>query len=133
MKITEIRFADGRIYCRTDDGRELWQSLLYYKRLLNASAEERRKYEMNEFGIHWNELDEDISYDSFEYPDPEPQGVAKAFLSHPEINASAVARRLGIKQSLLAAYISGTKKPSEQRKKTILDELRRIGQELTEL
>lgn len=33
MKIKKIWFADERIYGETDDGRVLWQSLLYYKRL----------------------------------------------------------------------------------------------------
>lgn len=88
---------------------------------------------MNSFGIHWPELDEDISFESFEYPDPEPVGISCFFLSHPEINASAVARRLGMKQSLLAAYINGTKKPSTQREQIIVNELRQIGKELTEL
>lgn len=32
------------------------------------------------------------------------------FIDHPELNASAIARRLGISQSLFAQYISGTKK-----------------------
>ena len=41
MKISKIWFADDRIYGLTDDGRELWQSLLYYRRLRNATDEER--------------------------------------------------------------------------------------------
>ena len=133
MKIIRIWFEKERIYGEADDGRELWQSLLYYKRLMQAGANERKNYEMNSFGIHWPELDEDISFESFEYPDPEPVGVSKVVLSHPEINASAVARRLGMKQSLLAAYINGTKKPSAQREQIIASELRQIGKELAEL
>lgn len=133
MKIIRIWFEKERIYGETDDRRELWQSLLYYRRLMQASAKERENFEMNSFGIHWPELDEDISFESFEYPDPEPVGISRVFLSHPEINASAVARRLGMKQSLLAAYINGTKKPSAQREQIIVNELRQIGKELTEL
>lgn len=133
MKIIRIWFEKERIYGETDDRRELWQSLLYYRRLMQASAKERENFEMNSFGIHWPELDEDISFESFEYPDPEPVGISRFFLSHPEINASAVARRLGMKQSLLAAYINGTKKPSAQREQIIVNELRQIGKELTEL
>ena len=56
MKISKIWFADDRIYGLTDDGRELWQSLLYYRRLRNASDEERANYEMDDEGIHWYEL-----------------------------------------------------------------------------
>ena len=130
MKISKIWFADDRIYGLTDDGRELWQSLLYYKRLRNATDEERANYEMDDEGIHWYELDEDVSFESFEYDDPEPTGISRIFLSHPELNASAVGRRLGISQSLMAQYINGTKKPSKERERLIMDEIILISQEL---
>lgn len=130
MKISKIWFADDRIYGQTDDGRTLWQSLLYYRRLRNASEEERNEYEMDDEGIHWYELDEDISFESFEYEDPEPTGISRIFLSHPELNASAVGRRLGISQSLMAQYINGTKKPSKEWETLILKEIEAIGKEL---
>lgn len=130
MVLTKIWFADNRIYGETDDGRTLFQSLLYYKRLLTASDEQRKNYRMGRMGIHWEELDEDVSFESFEYENPEPEGISKFFLSHPEINASAVARRLGIQQSLLASYINGTKKPSKEREELIMAEVRAIGAEL---
>lgn len=130
MKITKIWFADNRIYGQADDGRTLWQSLLYYKRLLYATDEERNDYEINAFGIRWERLDEDVSFESFEYDDPEPSGISKTLLSHPELNLSAIARRMGIQQSLLAAYANGTKKPSAERERMILDEIRAVGREL---
>ncbi len=58
-------------------------------------------------------------------------GIQEAFLSNPEINVSAVARRMGIPQSLLASYIKGTKKPSDARRKELLDTLHAIGRNLT--
>lgn len=130
MEIKKIWFEDNRIYGLSDDGRTLWQSLLYYKRLLNATEKQRTDYEFNGFGIHWNEIDEDVSFESFEYDNPEPEGISRVFLTHPEINASAIARRLGIQQSLLACYINGTKKPSREREKLILAEIHKIGAEL---
>lgn len=130
MKISKIWFANDRIYGLTDDGRELWQSLLYYRRLRNATDEERANYEMDDEGIHWYDLDEDVSFESFEYDDPEPTGISRIFLSHPELNASAVGRRLGISQSLMAQYINGTKKPSKERERLIMDEIILISQEL---
>ena len=130
MKISKIWFANDRIYGLTDDGRELWQSLLYYRRLRNASDEERANYEMDDEGIHWYDLDEDVSFESFEYDDPEPTGISRIFLSHPELNASAVGRRLGISQSLMAQYINGTKKPSKERERLIMDEIILISKEL---
>ena len=130
MKISKIWFDGDRIYGQTDDGRTLWQSLLYYRRLRAATEAERQDYEMDDEGIRWYALDEDVSFESFEYDDPEPVGISRIFLSHPELNASAVGRRLGISQSLMAQYINGTKKPSKERERLILSEIANIGKEL---
>lgn len=130
MTLTKIWFADNRIYGQTDNGKTVFQSLLWYKRLNNATDEQRNDYEMDDEGIHWYALDEDISFESFEYDDPEPQGISRVFLNHPELNASAVARRLGISQSLMAQYINGMKKPSKERESLILNEVQAIGREL---
>ena len=130
MILTKIWFENNRLYGLTDDGRTLWQSLLYYKRLMNATEEQRNNYEMDDEGIHWEEIDEDVSFESFEYDNPEPVGISKFFLSHPEINASAIARRLGIHQSLFACYVNGTKKPSKERENLIMNEVRALGIEL---
>lgn len=130
MKITKIWFENNRMYGLTDDGRTLWQSLLYYRRLLTASDEERKDYEINAFGIRWEKLDEDVSFESFEYENPEPTGISKVLLSHPELNMSVIARRIGIQQSLLSAYANGTKKPSKERCNEIIEAIRSIGREL---
>jgi len=129
-KIKKIWFADNRIYGLTDDGRTLWQSLLYYKRLLNATEEQRNNYVINAFGIRWDDIDEDVSFESFEYDNPEPTGISRIFLTHPEINASEVGRRIGISQSLMAQYINGTEQPSKECEKRILNEITNIGREL---
>jgi hypothetical protein len=133
IKITALWFDDGKIYIRTEDNRQLWQSLLYYPRLQHATPAQRSNYRVSWSGIHWPDVDEDISFESFLYDNPEPVGISRFFLTHPELNASAVARRMGIQQSLLASYISGAKKPSKARESEILDTVRQIGRELAEL
>lgn len=130
MKIKKLWFEDEKVLILTEDGRTLWQSLLWYPRLKNATEEQRNAYEIGAFGIRWEELDEDMSLDSFTYDEPTPVGISRLFLSHPELNASAVARKIGIPQSLLAQYISGHKKPSDERKKLIVDTIHQIGEEL---
>jgi hypothetical protein len=132
MKVEKLWFENGRIYVTNDKGETLYQSLKFYPRLLVATEKQRAAYEFEPFGIHWEEIDEDMSYESFYYEDtkePAP-GIQDAFLSHPELNISAVARRMGIQQSLLASYIKGTKTPSPERKKFILDTIHEIGQSL---
>lgn len=130
MKIKKIWFADDRIYGEADDGRVLWQSLLYYKRLRNATPAQRENYEMDDEGIYWEELDEDISFESFGYDDPEPKGISLLFLSHPELNAAAIGKRLGISQGVMTQYVNGTKKPSAECEHEILQEIKKTANEL---
>ncbi len=130
MKVVKLWFVDNKIYIETENGKRLWQSLLWYPRLQNATEEQRNTYRLSQDGIHWEKIDEDVSFESFLYPNPEPVGIAKIFKLHPELNVSAIARRIGIKQSLLAAYISGTKTPSNERANFILEQIKEIGKEL---
>ncbi len=51
-------------------------------------------------------------------------------VAHPGLNAAAIARRLGMSQSLFAQYVSGTKKPSKKRLEEIVETIRTIGREL---
>ncbi|MDR3268450.1 MAG: DUF2442 domain-containing protein [Tannerella sp.] len=131
--IVELWFADEKIFILTDDGRELWQSLLWYPRLKHASDEQRLKYNYDEIGIRWEEIDEDMSFESFLYEDPEPVGISRFFLLHPELNISAVARRMGVEQRLMIAYINGSKKPSAEQENEIWDTVKQIGRELSEI
>ena len=39
MVAKKVWFEGERIYIETDDGRTLWQSILYYQRLRNATKE----------------------------------------------------------------------------------------------
>lgn len=130
MKITKIWFENDRIYGLTDTNQTVWQSLLYYKRLRNANDIERENYEIDDEGIHWYNLDEDVSFESLEYDDPEPQGISKLFLSHPELNAVAIGKRLGIGQNIMIQYVNGTSKPSKELERLILNEISAVGREL---
>lgn len=132
MKIEKLWFENNRIYIINDKNETLFQSLKFYPRLLCATDDQREKYECWEYGIRWDEIDEDMSYESFYFDDTkEPvTGIQDAFLSNPELNISAVARRMGIQQSLLASYIKGTKTPSPDRKKLILETIHDIGEDL---
>ncbi len=49
------------------------------------------------------------------------------------INASALAARIGMPQSLLAQYIGGGKKPSAKQTARILEGVRELGRELAEM
>jgi len=130
MNITRIWFDNNRIYGETEDNQVLWQSLLWYRRLMNASEIQRQDYEIDDEGIHWEKLDEDVSFESFEYEDREPKGISLLFLSHPELNPSEIAKRVGISRNLMTMFVNGTKKPSPDLEKSIMNEVKNVGMEL---
>jgi len=133
MEVKKLWFADDKIFITTNKEKTLWQSLLWYPRLLQATDEQRNHFEIDDEGIRWDELDEDISLESFLYDNPEPTGIALIFRKFPELNAAAISRRIGMKQSLLAAYISGRKKPSDTQEARIKNEIRAFAKELSQV
>ncbi len=131
MKAKKIWF-DEFVNLEMEDGRTGRLPLAEYPRLKYATEEQRAGYTLSPFGIHWESVDEDLSYDGFftseeQYPNP----VSKALKSFPEININQLARRMGMNQSLLAKYICGAKKPSGTRLKEIERTLHELGRELS--
>ncbi len=129
MKIEKIWLTDTAVWIRTDDGKEAYEEFADYPRLRYATQEQRQQFEADEFGIHWEALDEDLSFEGF-FDTKEPTALYRLFMSHPELNVSAIARRMGISQSLMAQYISGKKRPSKARMELIYDTVHAIGKEL---
>ena len=129
ISVKKIWLTDEAVWIRTADGREACELFSDYPRLSNATPGQRAHYTVDQYGINWPEIDEDLSFEGFffkkEYTD-----LYKLFLAHPELNASAVARRMGISQSLFAQYISGTKKPSKERLELIYSTIHTVGEEL---
>ncbi len=130
MKLTKIWFEGEWIYGLSDDGRELRQSLLCYPRLREADSVSRSRYVFSPFGIHWPDIDEDVSFESFERGGDEPTGLQRFFLAHPEINVAGFARRVGINATLLRNYINGFKRPSADREAEIMRAIGTLGGEL---
>lgn len=59
----EVDFDGNMMWVALSDGRRLGVPLAYFPRLLAAQPEQLRRYEFSGggTGIHWDELDEDIS------------------------------------------------------------------------
>jgi hypothetical protein len=128
-KIEKIWLTDDAVWVRTASGKEACEKFNDYPRLRYATKEQRANYEADEYGLHWENIDEDLSFEGF-FNKRETTQLYKLFMAHPELNVSAIARRIGISQSLMAQYISGRKKASKARLSLILDTVRAIGQEL---
>ena len=129
MKIIKIWFKGDYLYGEDDSGKTYRQSLSWHKKLRSATDEEREQHTFGFDGIHWRNLDEDVSFESFAYEDAEPTKLQRFFLSHPEINIAEFARLIGMNPSLLRNYINGFKKPSKEREQMIIEKVNNIGKE----
>ena len=59
----EVWFDDEYLWVLLADGRRLAIPLAYFPRLLHASPEQRLRFELSGggIGIHWQDIDEDVS------------------------------------------------------------------------
>lgn len=128
-KVIKIRLTDSEIWIQTKDGKTASEMFVDYPSLKYATQEQRNNYTTDYIGIHWEELNEDLSFEGF-FQKKNESLLYRLFMEHPELNASAIARRMGISQSLFAQYISGIKKPSEKRLNEILTIMQEVGREL---
>lgn len=129
VKVVKIWLTDTEIWIQTEDGKTASEMFADYPRLKYATQEQRKNYTTDDFGIHWEDIDEDLSFEGF-FQKKNETLLYRLFMEHPELNASAIARRMGISQSLFAQYISGIKKPSEKRFNEILTTMQEVGREL---
>ena len=62
-RVADIILSDDELSVRLMDGRTISVPLAWYPRLLHATPEQRRNWEIAGagYGIHWPDLDEDLS------------------------------------------------------------------------
>jgi hypothetical protein len=58
---TAVRFDEHTMWVDLTDGRTLGVPLAWFPRLLHATPEQRARVELSRVGLHWEEIDEDIS------------------------------------------------------------------------
>ena len=56
-----VRFDENSMWVDLSDGRVIAVPLAWFPRLLHATSEQRQRVEISLNGLHWDELDEDIS------------------------------------------------------------------------
>lgn len=136
MRVQKVWFANGRIHILTNEGREGSLPVRLFPRLYNATDAQRQNYTLSHFGIHWPDIDEDLSYEGFFDDDRQPKSenaIGRIFMEYPELNARQVARMAGLNTTLFQQYIDGHKKPSAERLKQIESAIHRLGAELSAL
>ncbi|MCY2953014.1 MAG: DUF2442 domain-containing protein [Planctomycetota bacterium] len=61
VRVTRVVVTDDVLVVDLEDGRTISVPVLWYPRLVHGTAAERNNVEIGPFGIHWPDLDEDIS------------------------------------------------------------------------
>ena len=74
-RVKDVRFTDDELVVDLLDGRTISVPLVWYPRLLSASAAQRSNWRMagGRFGIHWPDIDEDLSTEGLLRGAPAPQ------------------------------------------------------------
>lgn len=134
IEIKKIWFEGDWLYGQDKQGRVYKQSVLWYRRLSDATLEQRNNYELSFDGMHWRCIDEDISFDSFAERDGiEPNAMQRFFLTHSEINIAGIANRLGMSPVLLRDYINGWKTPTAECLNSIRIGIQQYGKSLAQV
>jgi hypothetical protein len=65
-EVVRVEVDDERLTAHLADGRILSVPLEWYPRLVHGAPEERARYELSGggYGIHWPDLDEDVSVEN---------------------------------------------------------------------
>lgn len=79
-RVKEVRFTDDAISVDIFDGRTITVPIAWYPRLLHATPEQRQNWKIAGagYGIHWPDIDEDLSVQGFLQGAPAPRKVSKA-------------------------------------------------------
>ena len=79
-QVRDVRVTDDTISVDLFDGRIITVPLAWYPRLLHAMSEQRANWRFAGagYGIHWPDIDEDLSTRGLLQGAPAPRGMAKA-------------------------------------------------------
>jgi hypothetical protein len=73
----DVHFTERTISVDLMDDRTITVPVVWYPRLLNATPEQRAKWEVSGggYGIHWEEIDEDLSTEGMLRGAPAPRNT----------------------------------------------------------
>ena len=63
VRARSVTFDDDSMQVQLSDGQALSVPIAWFPRLLHATPAQRASYTISTRGLHWEELDEDISVD----------------------------------------------------------------------
>ena len=71
-QVKKLWFNNDRIFIETNKNGVQSQLLRFFPRLQAATEKQRSNWNESYFGLHWNKIDEDISFESFAWTDNTP-------------------------------------------------------------
>ena len=76
-RVKDVRFSEDCISVDLMDGRTITVPLVWYPRLLKATQEQRETWEIcgGGYGLHWEEIDEDLSTEGMLRGAPAPNAT----------------------------------------------------------
>ena len=81
-RVVDVAFAKDRLSVALRDGRTITLPLAWYPRLFNATAAQRKNWRIagGGYGIHWPDIDEDLSTEGLlrGAPAPRPRQIESA-------------------------------------------------------
>jgi hypothetical protein len=79
-RVLNVRVTDDTISVDLYDGRTITAPLAWFPRLLHATPEQRANWRVAGagYGIHWPDIDEDLSTQGLLQGAPAPRGAARA-------------------------------------------------------
>jgi hypothetical protein len=74
-RVADVEVTEDELRVRLMDGRTISVPLVWYPRLLNASKDQRNDWQISGggYGIHWEEIDEDLSTEGLLRGAPAPR------------------------------------------------------------
>jgi hypothetical protein len=81
IRVRDVRVGRDRLTVDLMDGRSISVPIAWYPRLLSATPAQRRRWELagGGYGIHWPEIDEDLSTEGLLRGAPAPASVREPF------------------------------------------------------
>lgn len=78
-RVTDVRFTEDTISVDLADGRTIIAPLVWYPRLLHATAQQRENWRLAGAGycIHWSDIDEDLSTQGLLQGAPAPRRLSE--------------------------------------------------------
>jgi len=79
-RVLNVRVTEDAISVDLYDGRTITAPLAWFPRLLHATPEQRSNWRIAGagYGIHWPDIDEDLSTQGLLQGSPAPKGAARA-------------------------------------------------------